>query len=76
MVSYYDGGLRADVLIDWIGQLERYFEYENVQDPNQVIFSTTKLKRHATKRQSEQSARKDQDLEEYGHQDQREIYAC
>ena len=33
-VSCYDGNLRDDVLIDWIGELERYFEYENVQDPN------------------------------------------
>ncbi|CAF1487351.1 unnamed protein product [Adineta steineri] len=33
-VSSYDGNLRIDVLIDWIGELERYFEYENVWDPN------------------------------------------
>lgn len=46
-VSCYDGKLRADVLIDWIGELKRYFEYENVQDPNWVRFSITKLKGHA-----------------------------
>ena len=33
-VSCYDGFLRDEALIDWIGGLERYFEYENVQDPN------------------------------------------
>jgi hypothetical protein len=47
-VSCYDGSLIVDVLIDWIGELERYFEYENVQDPNRVIFVVTKLKGHAT----------------------------
>ena len=36
------------MLIDWIGELERYFEYENAWDPNQVRFATTKLKGHAT----------------------------
>ena len=47
-VSYHDANMRADVLIDWIGELERYFDYENVQDPNQVRYSCTKLKGHAT----------------------------
>jgi hypothetical protein len=45
-VSCYDGSLKAETLIDWIGELERYFEYENVQDPNRVRFSMTKLKGH------------------------------
>jgi hypothetical protein len=35
-VSCYDGSLKAKTLIDWIGELKRYFEYENVQDPNRV----------------------------------------
>jgi hypothetical protein len=35
-VSYYDGSLKEETLIDWIGELERYFEYENIQDPNWV----------------------------------------
>jgi hypothetical protein len=30
--------------VDWIGKLERYFEYDNVQDPNRVYFAITKLK--------------------------------
>ena len=47
-VSCYDGSLRDNVLIDWIGELERYFEYENFQDLNQVRFVVTKLKGHAT----------------------------
>jgi hypothetical protein len=47
-VSCYDGSLRVDVLIDWIGEFERHFEYENVQDPNRVQFVVAKLKGHAT----------------------------
>lgn len=35
-VSCYNGGLKFEALIDWMGELERYFEYENVQDPNQI----------------------------------------
>ena len=29
-VSCYDGNMGVDVPIDWIGELERYFESENV----------------------------------------------
>jgi hypothetical protein len=47
-VSYYYGSMRVNVLIDWIGEIERYFEYENAQYPNQVRFSIMKLKGHAT----------------------------
>jgi hypothetical protein len=43
-VSCYDGSMRAGTLIDWIRELERYFEYENVQDPNHVCFAIMKLK--------------------------------
>jgi hypothetical protein len=47
-VLCYDSSLKAKTLIDWIGELERYFEYENVQDPNRVHFSIKKLKGHGT----------------------------
>lgn len=43
----YYGSLRAETLIkSWIGKLEKYFEYENVQNPNQVQFSIMKIKGH------------------------------
>ena len=45
-VSCYDGSLRDETLIDWIGAIERYFEYEIVCDPNQVRFVNTELKGH------------------------------
>ena len=47
-VSCYDDSLIVYVLIDWIGELERYFEYANVQDPNWVRFVVKKLKGYAT----------------------------
>ena len=46
-VSFYDRSLKVETLIDWIGEHEIYFEYENVCDPNRVHFSITKLKGHA-----------------------------
>jgi hypothetical protein len=48
VVSCYDGSLKYETLIDWIGELKRYFEHENVQNPNQVLFSMTNLKGNAT----------------------------
>jgi hypothetical protein len=38
--------LKADTLMDWIRELEKYFEYENV--PNRVRFAMIKLKGRAT----------------------------
>lgn len=38
-VSNYDGNMRVYVLIGWIAKLKVFFKYENVQDPNQKIFS-------------------------------------
>jgi hypothetical protein len=43
----YDGNPRAETLIDWLGEIDSYFEYESVQDPNHVHFSIMKLKGHA-----------------------------
>jgi hypothetical protein len=45
--SCYDGNMRDETLIYWIGELKRYFEYDNVQDPNHVHFSIKSLRVHA-----------------------------
>ena len=45
-VPCYDGSLKSKTLIDWIGELEIYFEYESVQDPNRVRFTMTNLNGH------------------------------
>ena len=41
------GNLKPDELIDWINELEEYFEYENIRDLDRVKFAKAKLKGHA-----------------------------
>ena len=36
-VGVFLGNLKPDELIDWINELEEYFEYEDVQDPDRVM---------------------------------------
>ena len=40
------GNLNPKDLINWINELEEYFEYEDIEDPNRVNFVKAKLKRH------------------------------
>jgi hypothetical protein len=72
-VSCYNGSIKEKTLVDWIGEIERYFEYENVQDPNRVCFAITKLKGHAAlwwdvvqKDRVDKEEGEDKDLEENG----------
>lgn len=46
-VPSYSGSLNPKELIDWINELEEYFEYEEIEDPNRVKFAKMKLKGHA-----------------------------
>jgi len=46
-ISNYDGSLSADVLLDWISELDKYFENEEVSEDKRVRFAATKLKGHA-----------------------------
>ena len=46
-MSVSSGNLKADELIDWINELEEYFEYEDVRDPDRVKFAKAKLNGHA-----------------------------
>ena len=39
--------LNLEELIDWINELEEYFEYADIEDPNRVKFVKAKLKGHA-----------------------------
>ena len=41
------GNLNPDELIDWINELEEYFEYEDIKDPDRVKYVKTKMKGHA-----------------------------
>ena len=46
-VPTYLGNLNPEELIDWINELEEYFEYEEIEDPDRVKFMKAKLKGHA-----------------------------
>ena len=43
----FSANLNLDVLINWINELEDYFEYEDIGDPNRVKFMKAKMKGHA-----------------------------
>ena len=44
----YDGSLSADVLLDWLSEVNKYFEFEETSEDKQVKFAATKLKGHAS----------------------------
>ena len=46
-VPTFSGKLNPEELIDWINELEEYFEYEEIEDPDRVKFAKAKLKGHA-----------------------------
>ena len=47
-LSNYDGRLSTEALLDWISELDKYFEYEEINEDKRVRFAVTKLKGHAT----------------------------
>ena len=46
-LSTYDGNFSAEGLIDWIGELDRYFDYEYIEEEKKVKLDVTRLKGHA-----------------------------
>jgi len=46
-LSNYDDILSIEALLDWISELEKYFEYEEINEDKRVRFVVTKLKGHA-----------------------------
>eukprot|EP00253_Pinus_taeda_P017365 PITA_17365 len=44
----YDGSLSAEVLLDWLSEVNKFFEFEETSEDKQVRFSATKLKGHAS----------------------------
>eukprot|EP00253_Pinus_taeda_P004319 PITA_04319 len=44
----YDGSLSADVLLDWLSEVNKFFEFEETSENKQVRFAATKLKGHAS----------------------------
>ena len=47
-LSTYDGSLSANVLLDWLSELNKYFDYEEINEDKRVKFVATKLKGHAS----------------------------
>ena len=47
-VSNLSSNLTLVDLIDWIGELEDYFDLEDIEDPLKVRLAKTKLKGHAS----------------------------
>ena len=45
-VPTLSGKLNPEELIDWINELEEYFEYEEIEDPDRVKFAKAMLKGH------------------------------
>ena len=46
-VPTFSRNLNLEELIDWINELEEYFEYEEIEDSDRVRFAKAKLKGHA-----------------------------
>ena len=44
----YDGSLVAEHLIDQISELDKYFEYDEVEEDKKVRLAVTRLKGHAS----------------------------
>ena len=44
----YDGSLIAEHLNDWISELDKYFEYDEVQEDKRVRLVVQRLKGHAS----------------------------
>ena len=47
LVPVYQGGLNPEELIDWINSMEKFFDYEEMEDEKKVKFAVTKLIGHA-----------------------------
>jgi len=47
LVPVYQGGLNPEELIDWINSMEKFFDYEEMEDEKKVKFVVTKLIGHA-----------------------------
>ena len=46
-VGMFSGNLNPDELINWINELEEYFEYEDIKDLDRVKYAKKKMKGHA-----------------------------
>jgi hypothetical protein len=47
-IPMYEGNLDVEEIIDWIRALDKYFDYEDVEEDRKVKHAVTRLKGHAT----------------------------
>ena len=47
-MSTYEGNLSTEGMIDYIGELDQYFDYEEIEEDKKVKLVMTRLKGHAT----------------------------
>ena len=47
-MSTYNGSLIPEHLINWISELDKYFEYDDIEEYKRVILVVTRLKGHAS----------------------------
>jgi hypothetical protein len=47
-VPMYEGNLEVEELLDWVRAMEKYFDYEDIEEDNMVKHAVTRLKDHAT----------------------------
>jgi hypothetical protein len=47
-IPMYEGNLDVEELLDWIRALDKYFDYEDVEEDKKVKHIVTRLKGHAT----------------------------
>jgi hypothetical protein len=47
-VPMYEGNMDVEKMLDWIYDLENYFDYEEIEDEKKVKHAVTRLKGHAT----------------------------
>jgi hypothetical protein len=47
-IPMYEGNLDVGELLDWIRALDKYFDYEDVEEYKKVKHAVTRLKGHAT----------------------------
>jgi len=46
-ISIYDGSLKDKNVLDWISEMDKYFEYKEIDEDKGVKFVVTRLKSHA-----------------------------
>ena len=47
-ILMYEGNLDIEELLDWIRDLDKYFDYEDIEDEKKLKHAITRLKGHAT----------------------------